>query len=145
MPIENKTSPQSVSSYINKFIRQKREALIKGLCYVGEECLKAARNRHKYLDRTGNLTSSIGYCIIDNGRIVNQSNFEQVKEGTIGKVSGSEYLQQLIVEHPAEIVFIMVAGMPYAAYVEAMGLDVFGSAEELAKNRIPRILKKLGL
>ena len=40
---------------------------------------------------------------------------------------------------------IMVAGMEYAAYVEAMSLDVLDSAEQAAKRLIPQIVKQLKL
>ena len=39
----------------------------------------------------------------------------------------------------------MVAGMPYAKYVEAMNLDVFDSAEMLAEKMIPIIMNEIGI
>jgi hypothetical protein len=44
--------------------------------------LRHARTHHKYKDQTGNLTSSIGYCILDNGRVIRQSTFEIDTEAT---------------------------------------------------------------
>ena len=54
-------------------------------------------------------------------------------------------MEQVIAENPTGLVFIMVAGMPYAKYVEAMNLDVFDSAEMLAEKMIPKIMNAIGI
>ena len=115
------------------------------MAYVGEEALKQARTGHRYKDQTGNLTSSIGYCILDEGRIVFESSFDTVLNGKQGSEDGRKFLQKLISQNSKGLVFIMVAGMPYAQYVEAMNLDVLDSAETLAKEMIPKIMKGLKL
>lgn len=122
-----------------------KSAMIESLAYVGEKALKQARTRHRYKDQTGNLTSSIGYCILDNGRVVFESDFASVLNGKEGSREGRDYLRKLISENSSGLVFIMVAGMPYAQYVEAMNLDVLESAEMLAKRMLPQILKRLKL
>ena len=38
---------------------------------------------------------------------------------------------------------VVVAGMNYAAYVEAKGYNVLASAEHLAERELPRMLEKL--
>ena len=45
-------------------IENRKKGLITQLLYIGEECLKQARSGHKYLNQTGNLCSSIGYCVL---------------------------------------------------------------------------------
>lgn len=128
-----------------------KSAMIESLAYVGEKALKQARTGrtgrtgHRYKDQTGNLTSSIGYCILDNGRVVFESDFASVLNGKEGSREGRDYLRKLISENSSGLVFIMVAGMPYAQYVEAMNLDVLESAEMLAKRMLPQILKRLKL
>lgn len=122
-----------------------KAAMIDNLAYVGEEALKQARSGHKYKDQTGNLTSSIGYCILDNGKILFESKFETVLNGKQGSEEGRKFLHNLISQNSKGLVFIMVAGMPYAQYVEAMSLDVLDSAEMLAKKMIPKIMKGLKL
>lgn len=122
-----------------------QEAIINNLVYVGESALTQARNGHRYTDQTGNLTSSIGYAIVVNGRVFKKSAFEVVKDGKQGASAGNKFLQKLISQHSKGIVFIMVAGMPYAQYVEAMSLDVLDSAEVMAKKMLPQIFKALKL
>ncbi len=131
--------------FFNERLERWRQAILNTLVYVGEEVLGIARNNHKYIDQTGNLTSSIGYAIVEDGKVYKQSSFAQVKEGTKGTSEGREFLQRLISENSSGIVFIMVAGMEYALYVEAMSLDVLDSAELAAKRLIPQIVKQLKL
>ena len=145
MPIRQVTPKSAINAYFNKRLQMVKSAMIESLAYVGEEALKQARTRHRYKDQTGNLTSSIGYCILDNGRVVFESDFASVLNGKEGSREGRDYLRKLISENSSGLVFIMVAGMPYAQYVEAMNLDVLESAEMLAKRMLPQILKRLKL
>ena len=69
------------------------------LMRVGEECVNYARVNGGYLDQTGNLRSSIGYVVMDNGKIISQSGFKKVKEGTFGATSGREFLQEILSKH----------------------------------------------
>lgn len=145
MPIRQVTPKSAINAYFNKRLQMVKSAMIESLAYVGEEALKQARTGHRYKDQTGNLTSSIGYCILDNGRVVFESDFASVLNGKEGSREGRDYLRKLISENSSGLVFIMVAGMPYAQYVEAMNLDVLESAEMLAKRMLPQILKRLKL
>ena len=145
MPIRQVTPKSAINAYFNKRLQMVKSAMIENLAYVGEEALKQARTGHRYKDQTGNLTSSIGYCILDNGRVVFESDFASVLNGKEGSREGRDYLRKLISENSSGLVFIMVAGMPYAQYVEAMNLDVLESAEMLAKRMLPQILKRLKL
>ena len=92
--------------------------------------MKYARdpNRKRYTDQTGNLTSSIGYVVLWNGRVVRQSDFSPVQGngkkrsgagGLSGTKKGREFLQKLISENSEGLVLIVVAGMPYAALISA--------------------------
>lgn len=139
-------TPQSmIRNYLNNQIELKTQALINELIYLGEEVVAIARERHKYKDQTGNLSSSIGYCIAVNGRVVHQSVFELVASGTKGQQEGAMYLLETIANNTEGIVFAMVAGMPYAEYVNAMGLDVLDSAENEIEKQLPEIKRRLGL
>lgn len=122
-----------------------RKAMIYNLLYVGEAALKQARDGHKYLNQTGNLASSVGYCILENGKPLYKSTFQHVSDGADGAKKGEEFLEQVIAENPTGLVFIMVAGMSYAKYVEAMNLDVLDSAEMLAEKMIPIIMNEIGI
>lgn len=145
MPIKRITPKSAVKGFLNRKLELMKAAMIDNLAYVGEEALKQARSGHKYKDQTGNLTSSIGYCILDNGKILFESKFETVLNGKQGSEEGRKFLHNLISQNSKGLVFIMVAGMPYAQYVEAMSLDVLDSAEMLAKKMIPKIMKGLKL
>ena len=123
--------------------RRVHQALIANLIYVGEEAVKEARQHHRYKDQTGNLTSSIGYCVVDDGRIVGESPFEAVVNGADGSTKGREFLHSLISAHSTGLVLIVVAGMQYAAYVEAKNLNVLDSAEQLVERELPELLIQL--
>lgn len=115
------------------------------LNYVGLECVREARTKRRYTDQTGNLRSSTGYCILYNGVIVHQSGFEAVKTTAAqGAASGKKLMNNLIAQNSTGIVLIVVAGMNYAAYVEAKGLNVLDSSEIMAKKLIRKTLKRLG-
>lgn len=131
--------------FVNKQMAMKRQAIINNYMYVGEQALGVARTQHKYKRQTGNLTSSIGYCILDDGKVVVMSSFEVVKDGKKGAEEGRKFLKKLTRENSKGLVFIMVAGMNYASYVEAMSLDVLESAELLAKRMLPQMCKALKL
>lgn len=150
MPAEVKFSAKRIRERINDAIERRKAALIAQLFYIGEECLANARANHLYLNQTGNLCSSIGYCVIVDGEIVGEKFFDKsdgqggIKNGADGMQKGMEYLHQLATEQPTEgITFLMVAGMPYAQYVEAMSLDVLDTSEQMAKAKIKSMIDRL--
>ena len=145
MPIR-RTSPQGqFKNYLDKRIRFRIAALIQMFNYVGLECVREARMKRKYIDRTGNLRSSTGYCVLYNGIVVHQSGFEAVKPTAVeGVKEGKKLLNNLISSHTVGIVLIVVAGMDYACFVEAKGLNVLDTSEIKAKKLVKKTLKKLG-
>ncbi len=106
--------------------------------YVGEACVAEARSRGSYTDRTGNLRSSVGYLVLNAGRIVNE-NFKQGEGGEAARAFALETAR----DYPRDIVLILVAGMPYAAAVASRGYDVLDSGELLAEAMIPQMLGQL--
>ena len=139
-------SPRGQSrDFVNGQMERKRQAIINNYIKAGEAAIKEARRNHKYTRQTGNLTSSIGYCILDNGKVLAMSKFEVVGNGKKGAEEGRKFLRKLIRENSKGLVFIMVAGMSYANYVEAMSLDVLESAEMLSKKMLPKLCKALKL
>lgn len=149
MPAEVKFSAKRIRERINSKLAAQRKAIIENLFYIGEECLRNARENHRYKNQTGNLCSSIGYAIIEDGQIINEAFFDKsdgeggVKDGAEGMQKGMEYLHKLATEQPTEgITFMMVAGMPYAQYVEAMSLDVLDTSEQMAKAKIKAFIDK---
>ena len=148
MPAEVKFSAKRIRERINDAIERRKAALIAQLFYIGEECLANAKANHLYQNQTGNLCSSIGYCVIDNGQIVHEGEWKETAglqgDGKEGMQKGMEYLHQLATEQQTEgITFLMVAGMPYAQYVEAMSLDVLDTSEQMAKAKIKSMIDRL--
>lgn len=148
MPIKQKGSISDIRRFYIRRIGAWHDAIIEKLAVVGEKCLSMARTGHLYMDRTGNLTSSIGYCIVDNGEIILQSSFNRVNGADksrphTGSNDGKTFLASLAKKYSSGIVFIMVAGMPYAKYVEERGYGAFKAAENLAEFEVRKILKAL--
>lgn len=132
---------------IHKFMEGKvriiESEIVRRLQYLGEECVNMARQNHAYMDQTGNLTSSIGYVVTSSGTIINQSDFNIIKSGNDGNLQGISLASDLARNHSNGFALIVVAGMNYAKYVEAMGLDVLSSSELIATKEVPKIMKEL--
>lgn len=151
MPIKPTTPKSALQASINNRLARIRQALINVMMYAGEEVVKYARDpyRKRYTDQTGNLTSSIGYVVLDNGTPVHISDFQPVAgkadkgNSLTGSRKGKEFIQKMMSEYGQGIVLIVVAGMPYAPYVEAKGYDVLDSAEIKADEIVKRLLRKL--
>jgi hypothetical protein len=120
-----------IRNYVEAKAREFQEKTIEVAQYMGEEFVNKAREMDTYRDRTGNLRSSIGYVIVLDGKLVDQ-NFKPSAQGTdknTGTAKAIEFAEELAGQYPSGLILIGVAGMEYAAYVEAKGYDVItGSA-----------------
>lgn len=145
MPIRQVTPTSEINDFIERRLDIWIKLLVRNFSIVGEKVLNAARSTDSYKDQTGNLRSSIGYVVVVDGEVVTLSNFEVVKQGKQGSISGREYAKELARKFPKGIVLIVCAGMNYAAYVSAKGYDVEDSAELLADRLVPQMLHELGL
>lgn len=125
-------------------IKKMEDAILYNLAYIGERCVTEARTGHTYTDRTGNLTSSMGYVLVKDGQIVGQSNFESRSADGTGSKTGKSFAQSLAAEYPSGIVIIVVAGMNYARYVADRGFNVLQKAEILAEKLVPQIMEQIG-
>lgn len=144
MAIKQTTPNEYVQQHLERRIAAGQKALIDTFCYVGESCIKVAREEGNFTDRTGNLRSSIGYVVAQNGKAVMQGGFEQVMSGAEGAKEGAEYIKLLLSKHTKGVVLIVVAGMNYALYVELNNYEVLGNAQLHSRKMVPQILKKLG-
>lgn len=144
MPIKQLTPMQEIDDYIEQQMKRITDALVYNLKYVGEQCLNVARQSQAYRDQTGNLRSSVGYVLAMDGKIIEQSTFEVVKNGAAGARSGIQYAKEVVRQFPEGIVLVVVAGMNYASHVSAKGYDVLDSSELLAEKLVPQMLRKLG-
>lgn len=120
---------------------------IRSLSKLGEQCVTKIRDRagdKSWYDRTGNLRSSVGYVIAHNKNIIQYSTFNQVKQGSEGVKTGKDLAKELAKRYSNNYVLIVVAGMNYAEFVEAMdNKDVLASTELWAREQVPLMLEKL--
>lgn len=121
--------------------RQERE-IVRRLQYIGEEAINTARTSRRYLDQTGNLTSSIGYVILRNGSVMSKAGFDKVKNGDEGVMQGESLAMRLASNYPYDYALLVVAGMDYAAYVEAKGLGGMTAAELQSKASVEQFVKR---
>lgn len=127
------TPQEDIDKYLKSSVEELINETIYKLSYIGEHVVNTARLSGRYLNQTNNLRSSIGYIISIDGEIIRQGEFNVVKDGYDGAKSG-EALAQALAKTSKGITLIVVAGMHYAVYVSAKGLDVLDSAEiELEK------------
>ena len=124
-------------------------AIVTMMQYIGEECVRIARDQGTYGDVTGNLRNSIGYVLMRNGDIIIQNFEERVASKVVSAANGKGILegQALAAELAKQVgkgyALIVVAGMHYAYYVETKGYDVLDSAERNAQQRVPILVKQL--
>lgn len=139
------------------------------LQYIGEVCIRIARENGDYNDITGNLRSSIGYIVLNNGSVVTQriarpttvaAGQRDVKrtrkdgteyiahqktggDGSTGARQAQNVLSRLKSEYPRGLVLIVCAGMEYAAYVENVhGKRVLIDARLTAERLADKLLGK---
>lgn len=138
----------SVSKYtfadaMREYLNKRKKKVAKALLYVGSEAVDEQRDAHKYKDRTGNLTSSIGCVAVMDGKVVGASDFESVKDGIDGGAQGQTFAQELADDTQEGVSLIVVAGMPYAKYVNDRGYDALDTAQLVAEKKIGKILSKI--
>lgn len=133
-----------VNAEVNKEIKNLVGGIIETLTYIGERAVTIARERGDYMNRTGNLRSSIGYVILHDGEPVRQGEPQVYGEGNEGSQVAEELLTMMRSEYPTGIVLIVCAGMNYASYVEDIyGKDVLTSARLETEQIAERMLKEL--
>lgn len=130
---------------------------------TGEEFIIDARSLKTYKDRTRNLRGSIGYIIMKDGEQIfgnfqEPKSLKRIKESEkqvaefVGDRVGRELALKIGEQYGSGYALIVVAGMNYAAAVEAKGYDVLtGPSVQAEKNfkrammRLQQSLKKRGL
>lgn len=161
MPIRNNTSEAAIAARIDEQVRRVDKAILYNLSYVAERVVNHAKSlpspnpanmpnpipphQPNYIDWTANLRSSIGYVIARDGEIVKMSDFAPTKNGTEGSNEGRGYAERLVSNYRNGYVLIVVAGMNYAYYVKKKGYDVIDSAELLAEQLVPKMLRQLNI
>lgn len=147
MGITMKTKMSDVKKLIMSEIDRVELLTVRALSRLGDECVKVARDRTpeaSWTDRTGNLRSSIGYVIANNGKVIHYSDFKQVKQGNEGTKVGKDLATEIVNRTVGDYVLVVVAGMNYAEFVEARdNKDVLATPELFAKKELPKMMEKL--
>lgn len=156
------TNSQAVLNETKRGLMRIENGIIKILQFAGEQFVKDARDALNisgdwkqriltekeiakgkkqpkwgdYLDDTLNLRSSIGYFVLNDGKIV-KDEFSGTGEGI---AAGKEALNLVKIKRGYQL--IGVAGMDYASYVESKGYNVISAQSVVAIEGLEKSLLK---
>ena len=146
MGIKANFTPEDVRKRFDAFLTEIEKKQIVRLKQLGEMCLINARNNKGYMMQTGALLSSTGYQVFVDGVAVHSqfyaSSWAESGAAATG-MKGGQSIAERVGKETKGVALVVVAGMNYAAYVEAKGYNVLSSAEHLAERELPRMLEKL--
>lgn len=146
MAIKPNFTKDDVRKRFDAFLNEIEEKQIARLQRLGEMCLVEARTNKGYMMQTGALLSSTGYEVfVDGVAIHSQFDVASGAESNAAEtgIKSGQSIAESIGKGTKGIALVVVAGMNYAAYVEARGYNVLSSAEHLAERELPRMLEKL--
>lgn len=145
MGITVQTPMAEIRRELEREVELRKRVLRRSLLAAAEEISNTATagSTNPYTDRTGNLRSSVGAVVVQDGKIVGRRGFEKVNHGVDGDAEGRDYAESLAKNSPSGTVLIAVAGKKYASYVADKGYDVLDSAELLAERIVPQMLAEL--
>lgn len=151
MGVTLKTATASIRSYVEAVSRIIDEETVEAMNYFGIECVNFVRDRsgeQSWYDQTGNLRSSIGYIISEDGAIRDKGGFEPTNapkgNGAEGQKTGAEYAETVVKVYSGKYCLSLVAGMGYASDVESRdNKDVLASCELWARREWPKRLELL--
>ena len=143
------TTPASrIDTLINKEKERVEVLTVRALSYLGELCVIEARNRPQeisWYDRSGNLRSSIGYAIIHNGKILEYSDFTQVRQGNEGVRKGKALIEELSKKfaNGYALVVLLPSNDNTGKGDFTENKNVLASAELFARKELPGMMSKL--
>lgn len=146
MAIKPNFTKDDVRKRFDAFLNEIEKKQIARLQRLGEMCLVEARTNKGYMMQTGALLSSTGYEVfVDGVAIHSQFDVASGAESNAAEtgIKSGQSIAETIGKGTKGIALVVVAGMNYAAYVEARGYNVLSSAEHLAERELPRMLEKL--
>ena len=146
MAIKQNFTKDDVRKRFDAFLNEIEKKQIARLQRLGEMCLVEARTNKGYMMQTGALLSSTGYEVfVDGVAIHSQFDAASGAESNAAEtgIKTGQSIAESIGKGTKGIALVVVAGMNYAAYVEAKGYNVLSSAEHLAERELPRMLEKL--
>lgn len=129
-----------VAGQVQIFQKRLETATIFLLKYLGESLAKYAKEMHSYTDRTGNLTNSIGYAVVKKNEIVF---FAGPESSGVSEEAALQAAMKMAQSLQHDYSLLIVAGMNYAAYVEAKGYSVILPAELKCMTEFPKVMKRL--
>lgn len=145
MGIRMTTSTAAIDRYLQRAARKLQENVLKALSKLGDESVVRIRNRsadESWIDQTGNLRSSIGFAVYEQGAKFMESAFAQVLSGSDGSTKGKEMINDLAKEYSKVYALVVVAGMEYAGEVEALkSKDVLASTKIWATSVVEQRIK----
>ena len=142
-PITNsKEFEKQLDAAVEQIVVTVQEAFVK----IAGKTVSFVINRpmsESWYDDSGNLRSSIGYVVARNDEVVKIGGFKQVLQGSEGVLKGREAALNLASQYPDTLVMIIVAGMDYADYVEAIeSKDVLASAKGYVERQFEAYARK---
>ena len=146
MAIKPNFTKDDVRKRFDAFLNEIEKKQIARLQRLGEMCLVEARTNKGYMMQTGALLSSTGYEVfVDGVAIHSQFDAASGAESNAAEtgIKSGQSIAETIGKGTKGIALVVVAGMNYAAYVEAKGYNVLSSAEHLAERELPRMSEKL--
>ena len=146
MAIKPNFTKDDVRKRFDAFLNEIEKKQIARLQRLGEMCLVEARTNKGYMMQTGALLSSTGYEVFVDGVAIHyQFDAASGAESNAAEtgIKSGQSIAETIGKGTKGIALVVVAGMNYAAYVEAKGYNVLSSAEHLAERELPRMLEKL--
>lgn len=145
------TNLRNVKDFSNKCMAIVEQETTRTLTRLGEEAIIIARDRpmtESWIDHTGNLRSSVGYAVYNNGEQEFKNGFQNTSapegNGAEGMKEGQEFLAGVAEGLSGNSkALVVVAGMNYADFVEAIdGKDVLATAELETRKKLPTYLAK---
>lgn len=152
MPIKADFPKEAIQEYMNGCRMIALSLTYTALARLAEQCVNRIRDRDaedSWNDQTGNLRSSIGYIITQNGTPLVSGGFLPTSApqgtGAKGQQVGQSYAESIVRQYAGcLLVLVVVAGMEYAVYVEAMdNKDVLASTKLWAEKKWAKMQPKL--
>ncbi|WP_316743801.1 hypothetical protein [Pedobacter antarcticus] len=125
---------QELEDMINGDIDQWFDELVETFRVKGKDFTERARSKAEagmkvYNNITWNLVSSIGYCLLFQGRII-ESYFPALKGGTSGETKGRELAERVGLYEGDDdgVILVLVAGEKYARFLQSKDWDVIDNS-----------------
>lgn len=138
-----------LNSKAQRIVERYLEELDK-LGYDANGYIRDRTAEESWMDQSGNLRSSIGYIVVRDGEICKSGGFNRVdgpkrgESSSDGSKEGRSYAERLASSYPTGYALIVVAGMEYAAYVEAKAnKDVLAGGEIFLKKEVRKLVRRL--